>query len=287
MSSFQWYPDAPAQSHEDAVHIVLEGLQSYGLDPRKVLWASYPANEDRLGLEERVEKEIEKLLREEKREAEASDEEATVYAPNHWFVGVPHFKVVKRGTPHLSVAIDLYLVVTLCSSCPDEDLFSYSEWERLIPKARSFDFPVALLESLPQALAKGELEVDGAQVVERGEGETVYDFGGREWRVPDAFLGFVWALAEKKKGLEGLLDPATLLVLEKAKALPQGATLALSASAQVSLEGGSDVSAIVSALMNLGYTKKQAEQALAQARFPPGATLEEKITITLQHLGER
>ncbi len=285
MGSFQWY-DAPAQSHEDAVHIVLEGLQSYGLDPRKVLWASYPANEDRLGLEERVEKEIEKLLREEKREAEKTDEEATVYAPNHWFVGVPHFKVVRRGIPHLSVTIDLYLVVTLCSSFPDEDPFYYSEWERLIPKARSFDFPVALLESLPQALAKGELEVDGAQVVERGEGESVFDVGGKEWRVPDAFLGFLWALAEKSMGFEGLLDSATLLVLEKAKALPQGAALALSASAQVSLEERSDVSAIVSALTNLGYKEGEAEKAAQAVSSAPGE-LEEKIKLALQHLSRQ
>lgn len=286
MGSFQWY-DAPALSHEDAVHIVLEGLD-HRIDPRKCLWASYPANQDRLDLEERAEKEIEKLLKERKREAEEIAEEATVYASNHWFVGAPHFRVVKRGIPHLSVAVDLYLVVTLCSSFPEEDPGYVSEWGRVAPKAEHFEFPLALLDSLPQALAKGELEADGAVVLEKGEGETVYVFGGTEWRVPDAFLGFLWALAEKNMGLEGLVDSATFQVLQKArKALPQAAALGLPASAQNSPGEGEDVrdvQTVVSALTSLGIPKKQAEQAVAQAQFASAATLEEKIKTALQGL---
>ncbi len=266
--SFQWYPDAPAQSHEDAVHIVLEGLD-HRIDPRKVLWVSYPANQDRLALEEKAEKEIDRFHKEWRGAAGDYDRQ--------WFVGIPRFRVISKGVPCLSVDIDLYQVVS-----DDEESF----WGKLAHKADHFEFPLALLDSLPQALMKGELEAGGAHVVETGEGEKVYEFMGREWRVPDAFLGFLWALAEKKMGLDGLLDPPTLQVLEKAKAPPQAAVPGLPPPAQAGGGEGGDVQDVLAALTHLGIPKKQAEQAVAQAQFTSAATLEEKIKAALQGLNK-
>ncbi len=165
MSFFQWYPDAPALRHEDAVHIVLEGLD-HRIDPRKVLWASYPANQDRLALEEKAEKETDRLHKEWR--GAVGDYDC------QWFVGIPRFRVISKGVPCLSVDVDLYLVVS--DGEDGEDSF----WEELTRKVDHFEFPLALLDSLPKALKKGELEVDGARVVERGEGETVYEFMGRD-----------------------------------------------------------------------------------------------------------
>ena len=263
--------EGAAESYIEAIQMVLGGL-GMDLAPRKCVWCNYPALHDGLGLQEKTEKQIEKAIR----EGDLED-----WPDRQWFVGVPRFRVIVRGIPHLSVEIDLYLQASFRDkSC----------WMPLDRKADKFDFPLALLDSLPRALMKGELEVGGAQVAGREDGWTTYEVLGREWRVPDSFLGFLWALAEKKMGLEGLLDPTSLLVLEKAKALPQAAVLAIPASAQNSPgEGGDvqDVQTVVSALTNLAYPKKQAEQALAQARFPPGATVEDKIRITLQHLGKQ
>ncbi len=43
-----------------------------------------------------------------------------------------------------------------------------------------------------------------------------------------------------------------------------------------------DAQAIVSALRGLGFRRAEAEQAIAQAQLPPGASLEEKVRATLQ-----
>lgn len=261
MSSFQWYPDAPALSHEDAVHIVLEGLD-YRIDPRKIIWATYPANQDRAGLQERVEKGIARFLK---------DEGLEDWPRGQWFVGIPRFRVIKRDTPHLFVEIDLYLVVSL-------DAESY--WARLVPKADHFDFPLALLDSLPKALMKEELEVEEAGVVEKGDGETVYDFRGREWRIPDAFLGFLRALAEKGKGFEGLLDPVSCALVGKfAKELP-------SAETPKSITG-EDYQDIVTCLKErMGYPKAKAEEAAKYVMDKvPNESLENKIKYALNYLG--
>lgn len=104
--------------------------------------------------------------------------------------------------------------------------------------------------------------------------------------MPDAFLGFLWALAEKKVGLQRLLDPSALQVLEKAKVLSQAAGQVLPILAQAGGGNGGDARDVVLALASLGIPRKQAEQALAQAQFSQSASLEEKIKVVLQGLGK-
>ena len=43
-----------------------------------------------------------------------------------------------------------------------------------------------------------------------------------------------------------------------------------------------DAQLVISALRGLGFKKREAEQAIAQAQLPPGASLEEKVRATLQ-----
>jgi len=168
-------------------------------------------------------------------------------------VGVPQFKVIRRGLPHLAFEIDLYYVAS-----NETDAM----WGKLMPKADKLEVAVPLLPGLVEALSKGELEPEGAEIVERAPGYTIYRVNGwdKEWRVPDAFLGFLWALAEKGKGWEGLFDLWSCRVLERMpKALPSGTAPSLPSA-------GIGEEEFMLALTGLGLTKTTAKEILKKSR---------------------
>jgi hypothetical protein len=182
--------------------------------------------------------------------------------------------LVRRGIAHLHCDVDLYYVAR------DDLQGSDAVWfGKLVPKADVFDVPLCLLLVLADGVSANKLEVEGATIIERGHGFTIYDFKGREWKIPDAFLGFVWALKEKSMGFEGLLDVHSCELLEKfAKELPPADV--------PKLPGGDDHEAIVSGLKNMGIPKTQAEEAARKAiEKVPGATLGERMTEALKYLG--
>jgi hypothetical protein len=261
----EWIND-DVETYTGAVLAVLDAI-GRKLDPRKVVWCQYPVYwHDRDELGEKVNKDTKKLGKE------------INYGLNPkklWQVGIPRFKVVKRGIAHLHCEIDLYYV-------------AYDEWEgwavswfgKLIPKADTFDVPLCLLPLLVEGISADKLEVEGTTIVERGHGFTVYDFKGHEWKIPDAFVGFVWALTEKGKGFEGLIDTHSCQLMEKfASELPPADV--------PKLPSGDDYQAIVLWLKEkMGYPKAKAEEA---ARLVieklSDASLEEKIKQALKYLG--
>ena len=92
---------------------------------------------------------------------------------------------------------------------------------KLIAGADKFDVPICLIWPLADALCQGQMETGECHIVERGAGYSVYEFMGRRWRIPDAFLGFAWALREKSRGFAGLLDPVSCSLVDKfTKELP-------------------------------------------------------------------
>jgi hypothetical protein len=251
----------------EAVSAVLNKVGSR-VDSQMALWCNYPRMQQRRNeLEGKVKKDTVKLEKEFGSNLNPSDT---------YYVGVPRLKVVKRGIAHLSCEIDLFYV-----GCDEEQDPGYRCWySMLTPKADSFEVPLCLLSALVEAVKKKDLEVEGANIVERGPGYVIYDFRGREWKVPDAFLGFISALAERHKGFEGLLDMYSCRLVEKfAKELPPADS--------PKLTSGNDFADIISALQQLGFKKAEAEEVarVVSEKFAD-SSLEEKVKQAIKYSGE-
>lgn len=244
----------------EAIQAVFQTL-SKGLDPRKCLWCNYPVFwHERDELEEKVSNNTRKL------EKEVDDE----LSPSKlWYVGIPEFRLIRRGVPHLVCEIDLYYVALNVAKG-----YTHCWYGKLVPKADKFDFPVHLIDGLATALSQGQAETNDARIVERANGYSVYEYLGREWKIPDAFLGFIWALREKGSGFEGLLDSISCILIDKSvKELP---------SPQISRLNTGNYDEIVSALRNLGWNKTEAEQRASYVLEKyPDASLEEKLRYAL------
>jgi hypothetical protein len=260
----EWANIDDIETYEDAVQVVLEGI-GMRVDPRKVLWCNYPVFwHERNELEEKVDKDKRKL------EKEVDDD---LYSSKLWYVGVPRFKLIGRGIAHLTCEIDLYYV-----ACDTTGNYHQCWYGKIIPKADRFECPLSLVEPLVNSLKKNEIEFENAKVVERSPGYTVYDYLGREWKIPDAFLGFAWALREKGKGFEGLLDPVSCALTDKfSKEHPSRETPMLTTGTQVG-----SYEDLVNGLRSLGWNKIQAEERAKYVMEKyPNASLEKKIGYAL------
>lgn len=250
-----------ADNYFEAVEVVLGGLGKE-LDPAKCLWCNYPAfSVDANRLRCNVNRDASRFV---------DGYDFDISRCVGWLVGIPEVKLTRRGIPCLSFEIGLHYVASDGR---------HAIWGTAMPKADRFECPLALIAPLVKAIKQGRLETAAASVVERGSGCTIYDFKGREWRIPDAFLGFILALAEKGKGFEGLLDAYSCELMNRfAKELP---------TADVpKLPSGDDYELIVSGLKQMGFPKAQAEQAarIVTDKFP-SSTLEEKVRQALKYLG--
>lgn len=264
----EWAGVGDIEGYEDAVQVVLEGI-NMRVDPRKVLWCNYPV----LSLEHN---ELLDKVRKDTRNLEREVEDDLCLS-RLWYVGIPRFRLIKRGIPHLSCEIDLYYVA--CDVTNEN--YPPCWFGRVIPKADNFDIPLCLISPIIDALKNNETETAQAHVVERTSGYSVYEFMGREWKIPDAFLGFAWALKEKGKGFEGLLDPVSCSLLEKfAKELPSPAVPQLTS-------GGDDYQAIITCLKEqMGYPKAKAEEAAKYVmEKAQNESLEDKVKEALKYLG--
>lgn len=262
----EWLNDE-VETYIGAILAVFKAL-GRKVDVRKVSWANYPVLSLEGGqFEEIVKKDTKKL------EKEIDD---SLCQSKVWYVGVPTFKLIRRGVPHLNCAIDLYYAA--CDSSDEGCPFCW--FGRIITKADSFDVPLCLVAPLVGALQKGDTETKEAHIVERGSGYSVYDFMGREWKLPDAFLGFVLALKDKEKGFEGLLDPISCSLLDKfAKELPSPET--------TKTITGDDCQNLITCLKEqMGYPKAKAEEAAKYVMDAvPNESLENKIKGALRYLG--
>lgn len=252
----RWIDTDDIGSYEDAVQAVLQGI-GMRVDPRKVLWCNYPIFcHEHDELMEKVKKDTKKL------EKEIDD---GLPLNKLWYIGIPRFMLIRRGVAHLTCEIDLYYAA--------HDTVSDYPWcwyGKLIPKADKFDIPLCLINPLIDALSQGQMETNDAHIVERTPNYSIYDFMGREWKIPDAFLGFIWALKEKGKGFEGLLDPISCALMDKStKELP---------SPEMPVPATGSYEEVVSALKNLGWNKEEAEKRAQYVLVTyPDISLEEKI----------
>jgi len=262
-SSMAGFVEYPVVCDEDAVQAVLEGI-GLRVDPRKVLWCGYPAHDlDHEELQAKVEKNTTRL-------EEETEYELTISQVR--YVGVPHLKLVSRGVPHLNCGIDLYYVAcdNTDAACP------YCWYGRLAKKADSFDCPLCLIPFLQN---KGKIRANEVRVVERSPSCSTYEFMGKEWRIPDAFVGFLRALGEKRKGFEGLLDPESCLLMARfAKETPTADA--------AKPQAGADYQDVVVGLEGLGCTKTEANDAAkyVEDKSPQGS-LEDKVREALAYVG--
>ena len=255
--------DNEVETHVGAIVSLFQAL-GRKVDLRKVFWANYPVlSLERDQLEEMVRKDTKKLEK----------EIGCSLSPDQlWYVGVPRFRLIRRGIPHLSCEVSIYYV----ASDTDWDCW----YGKLIPKADKFDIPLALIAPLLETLSRDEVETNEAHILERSSGCTIYEYMGREWEVPNAFLGFAWALAEKGEGFEGLLDPLSRALMDKfTKEIPSPET--------PQLPTGDDYEAIVTCLKEqMGYPKAKAEEAAKYiVRTFSNESLENKIKYALNYLG--
>lgn len=152
---------APTGSYTEAIGTVLAGLAK-DVNPRMCTWCAYPALLQKLALRQRTSKSIDRLV---------AEERLLTHPSRHWVLGVPRFRVALKTVPHLSVDIEIYVVA------------SWQEgvgcWWSLAENADYFDFPLALLDSLPKALKNGELEAGGPIWWRRGRGRrSTTSWGG-------------------------------------------------------------------------------------------------------------
>lgn len=242
---------------ETCVGAILAVLRKIGrpLDPRKIFWCNYPVvSLERDELEEKVAKDTRKL----EREIEDDLSPSTL-----WYVGIPKFRLVRGGIAHLMCEVDLYYVAY--------DAFEDWCWYgKLVPKADKFDVPLRLITPLVDAMNEGQMETSDAHIVERTPSYSIYDYLGREWKVPDAFLGFVWALREKGKGFDGLLDPVSCSLMDRfARELP---------SPEIPRLTTGSYEEMVTGLRSLGWNKADAEErAKYVTQKYADAPLEEKM----------
>lgn len=252
---------------ETYVGAILAVFQALGkkVDLRKVFWANYPVlslERDQLGA----------LVRKDTRKLEKEFDDDLCQS-KLWYVGVPGFRLVKRPIAHLTCEIDLYYV-----ACDTTGGNASCWYGKIIAKADKFDVPLCLINPLIDALSRGQMETGDAHIVERTPGCSIYDFMGREWKIPDAFLGFVWAIRERGSGFEGLLDPLSCQLMGKfAKELPPP---------EVQKLGDNDYQAIVTCLKEqMGYPKAKAEEAAKYVmEKAPNEPLESKIREALKFL---
>lgn len=208
------------------------------------------------------------------------------------YIPVPRLKYVNRELPYLEIAVDLYINASLNLLLPaGEARFQFAR--ALEREAEKLKVPVILLD----AIARGDLRLlANFKVVERDcHYVTLSVPGFGEIKLWAALIP-LWRNFFKGKDLgmaleeTGLLPPGSGRLISQPLALagvPQGVALgSLSSPAQQVPEVGRDFQDVVSAIMNLGVSRKQAEQAVAQTQFPPGATLEARIKIALQSLSK-
>lgn len=262
----KWLEDE-VESYIGAIVAVFKALGK-NVDVRKAFWASYPIrNYEGSQLEELVTKDTKKL------EREIDD---SLCKSNLWYIGVPRFRLIHRGIPHLRCEIDLYYAAG--DTC--DGRYAYWWFGRIMTKADAFDVPICLISPLLEALQKGDTDTKEAHIVERGDGYTLYDFRGREWKIPDAFLGFVMALKDKAEDFAGLLDPITCLWVDRLAE-------ELSAPEIPELMRSDDYERIVTCLEEqMGYPKAKAEEATEYVigKFS-NESLETRIAEALKYLG--
>ena len=262
------FVEYPVESYEDALTTVIRCIE-LRVDPRKLVWCDYAALDiDEEELQRKIEKSTSHLQKQADTELLMSD---------YWFVGVPRLKIVSRGVPYLACQIDLYYVA--CGSSDSDPKCCW--YDKLVKKADTFDVPLCLIPFLSSSggQKKGKVEASQVRVVERARGYSTLELVGREWKVPDAFVGFVRALREKRAGFEGLLDPESCRVMARlAKEKP-------SADA-AKPPPGTDCQDVVSALEGLGYPKATANDAAKYAmdKAPQGST-EAKVKEALRYMG--
>lgn len=233
----------------EAIAAVL-GALGENLNPRKCLWCNYPIFDlEPAELQAKAQKDYGKL------DKDLSPESL-------WYIGVPTFKITKRDIPSLHCAIALYYVAT----ANERSFFG-----KLLPQASNFDAPISLIFPLADALIQGKNETPNSRIVERAPGYTSYGYLGKEWQLPDAWLGFTWALRQSNQGFEGLLEPLACSLMDRfLKELPEVVT-----------EGKYEE--LVDALMGLGFPKLRAEEASRKTiENYPDAPLVEKIKLALQ-----
>ena len=249
--------DTAVHNYLKAVEAVL-GALGKNLDARKCLWCNYTVFEGELELQQKAQKDYDKL--------------AKGLSPTLWYVGIPQFKLTRREIPSLHCAIDLYYVGTADSSF----------FGRLIPQANTFEMPCSLIIPLADALSsfpekteveladQGEGELPNAKIIERSPGYSTYSYLGGEWKLPDAFLGFLWAIKDKEAGFGGLLEPLTLDLLNRLlKETPPLVTPGIFED-------------LVGALTNLGFTKSEVVEASRKTvEKHPNIPLEEAIKLAL------
>lgn len=243
--------NATIHNYPEAIAAVL-GALGKNLNPRKCLWCNYPIFEQDFELQQKAEKDYAKL------EKKGGSE----LPPTLWYVGIPKFKLTRRGIPSLHCSIDLYYAA---SGTP-------SFFGKLIPQASSFEVPVSLILPLADALPRGQMEVPSATIVETAAGYVTYSYLGKEWRLPEAFLGFIWALRERNQDFQGLLDPVTNSLVERLlEELPEPVTPDVGKYED-----------LVNALINLGFPKREAEETSRNTiQIYPNVTLEELIKYAL------
>ena len=249
------------RDYESAADALLKAL-GLSLDARKILWCNYSI----FSIPE------EELVQAIGRDSRKLGTELSMSRRQIWYVGLPRFKLTRRGTPCLNCLIDLHYVCSNGVRC----------WfGKIMPKVDSFSVPLCLMTPLADALAKGgEPEIESvARIVERGSGYITYGLASQEWRIPTAFLGFLWAMTEVKEGLEGLLDPYDCgLMARFAEESPSPKT--------PNATDDGDYQTLVSCLRDtMGYPKARAEDA---AKYTMGnfadRDLEEKIKRALNYL---
>lgn len=243
----QWL-DTVIHNYLEAVEAVL-GALGKNFNARKCLWCNYPMlGGDVLELQQKAKKDYDKL-------------EKGLSPTLLCYVGIPQLKLTRREIPSLHCTIDLYYVGT----ADDRSFFG-----RLIPQASTFEMPISLIIPLADALSQGEMEPSDAPIVERTPGFNTYSYLGREWKLPDAFLGFLRAIKDKEAGFGGLLEPLTLDLLNR---------LLKEAPPQVTPEIYED---LVGALTNLGFPKTEAQEVSRKTvEKHPNIPLEEAVKLAL------
>ncbi len=149
-----------------------------------------------------------------------------------------------------------------------------------------FTIPIALLA----VLAKGELEGNGIEVVERSSPFTTFAIEGFEDEIielHDDFRKFIKDIAKEQslaQGLlaKGLIDKDTARLVAEKAALPLPQKTGAQASAGHSTVDNSDVT---SALEAMGYKKKEIQEMIGNVELSPGMSAEEKIRAVLKNMG--
>jgi hypothetical protein len=190
-----WTDVDEMEAYKDAVQEVLQ-IINMRVNPALLLWCDYPViSLDRYDLDEKARRDI-------KKSGVEIEEDSDIL-----YVGIPQISLNRRVIPLIHFVIDLYYYKS-----DVDDNFYYG---KVVPQADVFDIPIALIAPLIAAIGKGEKETNDAPIMEKTQSYSVYAYMGREWRIPDAFIGFAWALTEAGKNLGGLLDPISSELFEK------------------------------------------------------------------------